>query len=62
MEAIVKFNDEAGTQAVLPGFFSWDFRRLDNGEMLIQFFDEDGKCLSLFPMRGVLGVDFNYDE
>jgi hypothetical protein len=59
MEAIVNFY-ESDVQAQVT-METWAFKRLQDGSHLIEFYDEEERVVSFFPLTGVKGVDFSYE-
>jgi hypothetical protein len=60
MRAQIKFTDDQ--EAIVDGVEHWDFRRLDNGDVWIQFTNDEALPIALFASSGVRSLDFDYDE
>lgn len=62
MEILVRFR-EAEESAIVTNVGSWNWNRLENGEILFEVFDApDDRIISAYPMSAVRNIDWNYDD
>ncbi len=59
MEAILKFDHDEEAHVE---FDTWAFRRLENGSMLLEFFDEEERQVEIVELTKLRDVAFSYGD